>query len=106
MTETPIENSFQLEFIAHYSMHLENIWLEMSSSKDTKQRDRYTQLIALIKEAPFSMAYEKYKQIASADTDIHLFSAAMLRQANRRAYMDLELPLPHDWLSDGELNDN
>jgi EAL domain-containing protein (putative c-di-GMP-specific phosphodiesterase class I) len=68
MIEIKIENSLHLEFIAHYSMHLENLYCEITESKNTKQRDRYTQLIAYIKEASFESGYEKYQQIALADT--------------------------------------
>ena len=99
MNEIKIENSFQLEFIAHYSMHLERLYLEITGGKDTKQRDRYTQLIEFINQAPFDSAFEKYKQIALADTNIHLLSESMLSQAKRLAYLDLNLPWPEqaDW---------
>jgi len=96
MSDLQIENSFQLEFIAQYAMHLENLYIEKTGSKDTKQRDRYTQLIAYIKEAPFEAAYEKYKQIALADTGLEFFSESMLRKAHRLASLDLDLPLSHE----------
>lgn len=91
---TDIENSFQLEFIACYSMHLENIHLENTGSKNTKQRDRYTQLIAMINQTPFDVAYLKYQQIALADTDISQFTESELKTARARASLDLGLPLP------------
>ena len=37
-------------------MHLENIYCQQTKSKDTKQRDRYTQLIAFIQESTFEAA--------------------------------------------------
>ncbi len=88
-----IKNSFQLEFIAYYSMHLENFYLQMSSSKETKQRDRYMQLIALIQEASFETAYEKYQQISLADADITYFNESIIKSAQRLARIDLDLPL-------------
>lgn len=94
-----IENSFQLEFVACYSMHLENLLLEACGLKDSndsrhsKQRDRYTQLIGYIKEAPFAAALEKYKQIALADNS-ELFTPAMHTKAQRLACLDMDLPLP------------
>lgn len=94
MNDMKIENSFQLEFIAYYSMHLENLHIQKTGNKDTKQRDRYTQLIAYIKEASFEAAYEKYKQISLADTEIELFSEPMIRKARWLASRDLEFPLP------------
>jgi hypothetical protein len=87
-----IENSFQLEFVAYFSMHLENIYLQVIGSNDTKQRDRYTQLIAMINQASFEVAYEKYKQIALADADISFFSESMIKTAKRLACQELELP--------------
>lgn len=88
----PIENSFQLEFIAYYSMHLENIYLQVTGSKDTRQRDRYMQLIEMINQAPFEAAYERYRQIALADADPSVFSESMLRTARRLACRELGLP--------------
>lgn len=88
----PIENSFQLEFIAYYSMHLENIFLQMTGSKDTRQRDRYMQLIEMINQAPFEDAYKKYQQIALADADAASFTESMIRTARRLACQDLGLP--------------
>lgn len=91
--EDNIENSFELEFIAYYSMHLENLYCNLTGNKDTKQRDRYMQLIAYIKEAPFDQAYERYKQISLADTPAQNFSISMMKSAQRLARMDMELPL-------------
>ena len=88
-----IENSIQLEFVAYLSMHLENMYCETTKSTDTKQRDRYTQLIAYIQEVSFELAYEKYKQISLADTDITLFTEPMIRMAQRMARIDMGLPL-------------
>ena len=89
---SPIENSFQLEFIAYYSMHLENIYLQVTGSKDARQRDRYMQLIEMINQAPFETAYERYKQIALADANPAFFSESMHRTARRLACQDLGLP--------------
>ena len=94
MSQILIETSIQLEFVAYYSMHLEHLYVEATGSKDTRQRDRYTQLIAFIKESPFDVAYEKYKQIALADTESDFFTEPMLRQARRLASLDMDLPLP------------
>ena len=88
-----IENSLQLEFVAYLSMHLENIYCETTKTKDTKQRDRYTQLIAYIQEVSFEQAYEKYKQISLADTDNAFFSEPMLKTAQRLARIDMGLPM-------------
>jgi len=88
-----INNSFQLEFVAYLSMHLEDIYNKTIKSTDTKQRDRYMQLIAMIKEAPFDIALEKYKQISKADADITNFTDEMIKTAQRRARMDMDLPL-------------
>ena len=96
MDHLTITNSFELEFIAHYSMHLENLYCEKSNSTNTKQRDRYTQLIAYIKENSFESAYDKYKQIALADTGIENFTESMIKMAQRLARVDLELPLVID----------
>lgn len=63
MDHININNSFELEFIAYLSMHLEDIYSKTIKSKNTKQRDRYMQLIAMIKQAPFDMALEKYKHM-------------------------------------------
>jgi hypothetical protein len=93
MLTTNIENSIQLEFVAYLSMHLENIHCESTQSADTKQRDRYTQLIAYIQEVSFELAYEKYKQISLADTDMALFSEPMIKMAQRLARIDMGLPL-------------
>ncbi len=93
MTIVPVENSFQLEFIAYMSMHLENIYCQTMKSADTTQRDRYMQLIAMIKEAPFEAALDKYKQICKADADISNFTEGMIKAAQRRARMDMDLPL-------------
>ncbi len=88
-----IENSFQLEFVAFYSMHLEHLLLDSGIIQDGKQRDRYTQLIAYIKEAPFAAALEQYRRIALADNS-ELFTPAMHRQAQRLACLDMDLPIP------------
>jgi len=92
MQTMQIENSLQLEFVAHYAMYLENIYIEQTGSTDTKQRDRYTQLIAYIKESSFESAYARYKQIALADVEFE-FTASMLETANRLASIDLGLPI-------------
>ncbi len=88
-----INNSFELEFIAYFSMHLENFCCEQTNSKDTKQRDRYSQLIAYIQESSFEEALQKYNQISLADTDISLFSESTIKIAQRLARIDLDLPL-------------
>lgn len=92
MSQPIIENSLQLEFIAYYSMFLENIHLEQTGSKDTKQRDRYTQLIAMINQTPFDIAYRKYQEIALADTDIQLFTESQINRARRMASLEMGLP--------------
>jgi hypothetical protein len=74
-------------------MHLENLYLEASGSNDSKQRDRYSQLIAMIKETSFANAYAKYRQIALADTDSALITAEMAYTARKLACRDLDLPL-------------
>ena len=93
MLTTNIENSIQLEFVAYLSMHLENIYCESTKSTDTKQRDRYTQLIAYIQEVSFELAYEKYKQISLADTELAFFTEPMIKMAQRLARIDMGLPL-------------
>lgn len=93
MYANQINNSIQLEFVAYLSMHLENMYCENTKSKDTKQRYRYTQLIAYIQEVSFELAYEKYKQISLADTDMAFFTEPMLKMAQRMARMDMGLPL-------------
>lgn len=93
MDNININNSFELEFVAYLSMHLEDIYSKTIKSTDTKQRDRYMQLIAMIKEAPFNVALEKYKQISKADVDFTNFSDEMIKTAQRRARMDMDLPL-------------
>ena len=93
MSEINIKNSFELEFIAYFSMHLENIYCEQIKTTDTKQRDRYSQLIAYIQESSFDSAYDKYKQISLADTDIENFSESTIKMAQRLARMDMGLPL-------------
>ena len=87
-----IKNSFQLEFIAYYSMHLEQLYSESIGSQNSKQRDRYTQLIAYINQAPFDAALREYQRIAIADTDISLFTDTMINTARRLASLDLGLP--------------
>ena len=91
-----IQNSFELEFIAYLSMHLENIVCEQTKNENTKQCDRYSQLIVFIQESSFEQAYEKYKQIALADTDIENFSESTIKMAQRLARMDMGLPLVID----------
>lgn len=91
-----IQNSFELEFIAYLSMHLENLACQQSQNENTKQRDRYSQLIVFIKESSFEQAYEKYKQIALADTNIEHFSESSIKMAQRLARMDMGLPLVFD----------
>ena len=91
-----IKNSFELEFIAYLSMHLENIVCEQTKNENTKQRDRYSQLIVFIQESSFEEAYEKYKQIALADTAIENFSESTIKMAQRLARMDMGLPLVID----------
>ena len=93
MLTTNIENSIQLEFVAYLSMHLENIYCDSIKSADTKQRDRYTQLIAYIQEVSFELAYEKYKQISLADTELVFFTEPMIKMAQRLARIDMGLPL-------------
>ncbi|MDI1360660.1 hypothetical protein [Methylotenera sp.] len=65
----------------------------MTNSNNTKQRDRYMQLIAHIQEASFESAYEKYKHISLADTDIESFTESMIKMAQRLARIDMGLPL-------------
>lgn len=91
-----ILNSFELEFIAYLTMHLENLYCQQTKRNDTKQRDRYTQLIAFIQESTFEAAYEKYKQISFADTQIENFSEADIKMAQRLARIDMGLPLVMD----------
>ncbi|MES2014060.1 MAG: hypothetical protein V4445_09925 [Pseudomonadota bacterium] len=93
MHTTNIVNSIQLEFVAYFSMHLENIYCETTKSKDTKQRDRYTHLIAYIQQVSFELAYENYKQISLADTDLTYFTESMIKMAQRLARIDMGLPL-------------
>jgi len=93
MDKIEIENSFHLEFIAYFTMHLENLYCEMTNSNNTKQRDRYMQLIAYIQEASFESAYEKYKQITLADTEMENFTESMIKMAQRLARIDVGLPL-------------
>jgi hypothetical protein len=77
-------------------MHLENLHCEQTKSTNTKQRDRYMQLISYVKEASFESAYEKYKQISLADTEIESFSESMIKMAQRSARIDMDLPLVID----------
>lgn len=88
-----INNSFELEFIAYLSMHLENLYCEQNRSNNTKQRDRYSNLIAFIQESSFEAALDKYKLISLADTDITCFSESTIKMAQRLARMDMGLPL-------------
>ena len=41
----------------------------------------------------FELAYEKYKQISLADTEIVFFTEPMLKMAQRMARIDMGLPL-------------
>jgi hypothetical protein len=93
MDNIDIKNSFELEFVAYLSMHLEDIYLKITKSSDTKQRDRYMHLIAMIKDAPFELALEKYEQVSKADADISNFTDEMIKTAQRRARVDMGLPL-------------
>jgi hypothetical protein len=95
MDKPIIENSFQLEFVAYFSMHLENIHIDKTNSKDTKQRDRYMQFIAYIQDASFEDAYTKYIHISKADTDIDSFTDSSVKEAQRLARVDMGLPLVH-----------
>jgi hypothetical protein len=54
------------------------------------------QLISYVKEASFESAYEKYKQISLADTEIENFSESMIKMAQRSARIDMDLPLVID----------
>ena len=92
MNKANIENSIHLEFIAYFSLHLENLYCKKTKNTNTKQRDRYMQLITYIKEAPFESAYEKYKQISLADTAIENFTESMIKTAQRLARIDMDLP--------------
>lgn len=93
MDKFRIENSLQLEYVAYFSMHLENLHCEKNGIKDTKHRDRYMQLIAMIQEAPFNAAFAKYKQISLADTNMEYFDESMIKTAQRLARIDVGLPL-------------
>ena len=93
MNKIVISNSIELEFVAYLSIHLENLFCEQTKSNNTNQRDRYTQLIAFIKESSFESAYEKYNQISLADTDIENFNESTFKMAQRLARMDMGLPL-------------
>lgn len=88
-----IENSFQLEFIAYFTMHLENILIEKTGSKNTKQRDHYMQLIAYIPNTSFESAVAEYKRISIADTDISDFTLGDIKTAQRLARIDLGMPM-------------
>lgn len=88
-----IKNSLELEFVAYLSMHLENLYCQQTKNTGTKQRDRYTQLIAYIQESSFEDAFQKYKQISLADTNVENFSESIIKAANRLARIDLGLPL-------------
>ena len=76
MDTLEINNSFQLEFVAYLSMHLEEIQCKTTGSKDYKQRDRYMQLIAMIKEAPFELALEN---INKSQKLIQIFLTSLMR---------------------------
>ena len=78
-------------------MYLENIYCQQTKSNNIKQRDRYSQLIAFIRESPFEAAYEKYKQISLADIDIENFSESDIKMAQRLARIDMGLPLIMDY---------
>lgn len=91
-----IKNSFELEFVAYLSMHLEKLeklYCQQTKCTDTKQLDRYTQLISYIQESTFEAAYEKYKQISLADTEIENFNESTIKAAYRLAKINLGLPL-------------
>ena len=92
-TDMEINNSFKLEFIAYFSMHLENFNCEQNNIKHTIQRDRYSQLIAFIQESSFEEALQKYRQISLADIDISTFSESTIKMAQRLARIDMDLPL-------------
>ena len=92
-----IHNSFELEFVAYLTMYLENIYCQQTKNNNIKQRDRYSQLIAFIRESPFEAAYEKYKQISLADIDIENFSESDIKMAQRLARIDMGLPLIMDY---------
>ena len=99
MENINIKNSFQLEFVAYLSLNLEDIYSKTIKSSDTKQRERYMSLIAMIKEAPFDLALDKYKQISKADADITNFTDEMIKTAQRRARVDMDLPMVlEDWI--------
>ena len=93
MNKIVISNSIELEFVAYLSMQLENLFCEQTKNNNTKLRDRYTHLIAFIKESSFESAYEKYNQISLADTDIENFSESTIKMAQRLTRMDMGLPL-------------
>ena len=96
MNKIVISNSMELEFVAYLSMHIENIYCQQTKSDDTKQRDRYSQLIAFIQEFSFESAYEKYQQISLADSDVDNFSESTIKMAQRLARIDMGLPLVVD----------
>lgn len=96
MNKIVISNSIELEFVAYLSMHIENIYCQQTKSDDTKQRDRYSQLIAFIQESSFESAYEKYLQISLADSDVDNFSESTIKMAQRLARIDMGLPLVVD----------
>lgn len=93
MEKIEIKNSMQLEYVAYFSMHLENLYCEKNGIKDTRQRDRYMQLIAMIQEVPFDFALAKYKQISVADIGMENFDESMIKAAQRLARIDMGLPL-------------
>lgn len=93
MDKPNIENSFQLEYLAYFSLHLENLYCEKNGIKDTKQRDRYMELIAYIKEAPYQAALAEYTRISIADTAAENFDEGMIKTAQRLARIDMGLPL-------------
>lgn len=86
----------ELEFVAYLSMHIENIYCQQTKSDDTKQRDRYSQLIAFIQESSFESAYKKYQQISLADSDVDNLSESTIKMAQRLARIDMGLPLVID----------
>lgn len=96
MPDNVISNSIALEFVAYFTMHLEHLYCEQTNSQNTKQRDRYTQLIQFIQESSFEAALEKYHQIALADTDMAHFSVSTIKMAQRLARIDMGLPLVLD----------
>ena len=93
MNKIVISNSIELEFVAYLSMHIEDIYCQQTKSDNTKQRDRYSQLIAFIQESSLESAYEKYQQFSLADSDVDNISESTIKMAQRLARIDMGLPL-------------